>query len=149
VAKCPMITYPGPAAALELPMRHITWLSAHPLRRDRPAYPLEVPRYSDQAMFDVRGSANRRARLAEVLGLYRAFKQWREHRRTLRALAKLDDRMLRDIGLTRGDTRPWWFADKSRHALSLLDDSQLIHLSDLGRERWRKVRHGGSGEQSW
>jgi uncharacterized protein YjiS (DUF1127 family) len=130
-------------------MRHITWLSAHPLRRDRPAYPLEVPRYSDQAMFDVRGSANRRARLAEVLGLYRAFKQWREHRRTLRALAKLDDRMLRDIGLTRGDTRPWWFADKSRHALSLLDDSQLIHLSDLGRERWRKVRHGGSGEQSW
>ena len=130
-------------------MRHITWSSAHPSRRDRSAYPLQVPRYPDQAMFDVRGLANRRARLADVLGLYRAFKQWRKHCRTLRALAKLDDRMLRDIDVTRGDSGPWWFAYKSKHALSLLDDSQLIHLSDLGRERWRKVRHGGSGQQSW
>jgi uncharacterized protein YjiS (DUF1127 family) len=130
-------------------MRHITWPSEHPSRRDRPTYPLQVLRYQDQAMFDVRSSANRRARLADVLRFHHAFKQWREHRRTLRALAKLDDRMLRDIGVTRGDTRPWWFADKSRHALSLLDDSQLIHLSDQGRERWRKVRHGGSGQQLW
>ena len=127
-------------------MPHITWLSVRPSLRNRPVYPPQVRRYPDQAMFNFGGSANRRARLADVSGFYRAFKQWRERCRTLRALSKLDDRMLRDIGVTRGDSRPWWFADKSKHALSLLDDSQLIHLSDLGRELWRKVRHGGSGK---
>jgi hypothetical protein len=36
-----------------------------------------------------------------VLALHASFKKWRNHRRTLRALAELDERQLRDIGLTR------------------------------------------------
>jgi uncharacterized protein YjiS (DUF1127 family) len=36
-----------------------------------------------------------------LLALYASFKKWRNRRRTLRALADLDDRQLRDIGLTR------------------------------------------------
>ena len=35
--------------------------------------------------------------------LYTSFKRWRSRRRTLRALADLDERQLRDIGLTRND----------------------------------------------
>ena len=36
-----------------------------------------------------------------LLALHAAFKKWRLHRKTLRALADLDDRQLRDIGLMR------------------------------------------------
>jgi hypothetical protein len=36
-----------------------------------------------------------------LLGLHASFKKWRNHQRTLRALAELDERQLRDIGLTR------------------------------------------------
>jgi len=36
-----------------------------------------------------------------LLSLHASFKKWRHHRRTLRALADLDDHQLRDIGLTR------------------------------------------------
>lgn len=40
-----------------------------------------------------------------------AFKRWRERDRSLQALAELDARMLRDIGLTDGDvyreTKSW------------------------------------------
>ena len=39
-----------------------------------------------------------------LLTLHAAFKKWRRRRKTLRALADLDDRQLRDIGLTRDDT---------------------------------------------
>ena len=39
-----------------------------------------------------------------LLALNAAFKKWRQHRRTLRALAGLDERQLRDIGLTREQT---------------------------------------------
>lgn len=35
--------------------------------------------------------------------LHASFKRWRNRRRTLRALADLDERQLRDIGLTRND----------------------------------------------
>ena len=38
-----------------------------------------------------------------LLALQAAFKRWRKRRKTLRALADLDDRQLRDIGLTRDD----------------------------------------------
>ena len=38
-----------------------------------------------------------------LLALHAAFKRWRKHRKTLRALADLDERQLRDIGLTRDD----------------------------------------------
>jgi uncharacterized protein YjiS (DUF1127 family) len=149
LAECHMTTSPGSAAALEHPMPNITWFLAHSSREGRPAFPLRVQRLPDHAAFDFRSLAGRRNRLAVVPRLYRAFKEWREHRRTLRALAQLDDRVLRDIGVMRGDTRPWWFTDKSRHALKLLDDSELIHLSDFGRDRRRKARHGGSDERYW
>jgi uncharacterized protein DUF1127 len=36
-----------------------------------------------------------------LLALHARFKKWRNHRRTLRALAELDEHQLRDIGLTR------------------------------------------------
>jgi uncharacterized protein YjiS (DUF1127 family) len=39
-----------------------------------------------------------------VLAFHASFKKWRSRRRTLRALADLDERQLRDIGLTRDDT---------------------------------------------
>ncbi len=35
--------------------------------------------------------------------LFRAFRDWRRKRRSRRRLADLDDRMLRDIGLSPGD----------------------------------------------
>ena len=38
-----------------------------------------------------------------LLALHASFKKWRNHRRTLRALADLDERQLRDIGFTRGE----------------------------------------------
>jgi uncharacterized protein YjiS (DUF1127 family) len=56
-----------------------------------------------------------------LLALHTAFKKWRNRRRTLRALADLDERQLRDIGLTRdealGET-----THKSYRALAELDD---------------------------
>jgi uncharacterized protein YjiS (DUF1127 family) len=39
-----------------------------------------------------------------VLAFHASFKKWRSRRRTLRALADLDERQLRDIGLTRDHT---------------------------------------------
>jgi uncharacterized protein YjiS (DUF1127 family) len=38
-----------------------------------------------------------------LLALHAAFKRWRKRRKTLRVLADLDERQLRDIGLTRDD----------------------------------------------
>jgi len=38
-----------------------------------------------------------------LLALHGAFKKWRNRRRTLRALADLDERQLRDIGLVRDE----------------------------------------------
>ncbi|HXX07118.1 MAG TPA: DUF1127 domain-containing protein [Pseudolabrys sp.] len=40
-----------------------------------------------------------------------AFKRWRQRRKTFRALAELDDRQLRDIGLTREQTHYRALAD--------------------------------------
>ena len=46
-----------------------------------------------------------------LLALHARFKNWRHRRQTLRALAQLDDRQLRDIGLTGSKTvdeiAPW------------------------------------------
>jgi uncharacterized protein YjiS (DUF1127 family) len=36
-----------------------------------------------------------------LVALHASFKKWRNYRRTLRALADLDEHQLRDIGLTR------------------------------------------------
>jgi uncharacterized protein YjiS (DUF1127 family) len=82
--------------------------------------------------------------LAPAISLYMSWKAWRNRRRTMRALAKLDERSLRDIGVTSGETTQWWLSSKSRRELANLDDSNLIHLSDLGRQRRREARHGGS-----
>lgn len=38
-----------------------------------------------------------------LVALQASFWQWRNHRRTLRALAELDEHQLRDIGLTRDE----------------------------------------------
>jgi uncharacterized protein YjiS (DUF1127 family) len=78
-----------------------------------------------------------------LLALHGAFKRWHGRRRTLRALAKLDEHQLRDIGLTRGDTTPSRQADETCHrALAALDDNELVHLSDLGRRTRRDAMHG-------
>jgi uncharacterized protein YjiS (DUF1127 family) len=42
-----------------------------------------------------------------LLALHTSFKKWRNRRRTLQALADLDDRQLRDIGLTRDDYKSY------------------------------------------
>ena len=83
-----------------------------------------------------------------LAALYVSFKQWRGRRQTLKALAELDEHQLRDIGLTRGDTTPWWQAQETcQCALAALDDSELIHLSDVGRRMQRQARHGGSDKR--
>ena len=52
--------------------------------------------------------------LRHVLGLVLdTLKQWQQRRRERAELARLDDRMLRDIGITRGDVwqeinKPFW-----------------------------------------
>jgi uncharacterized protein YjiS (DUF1127 family) len=51
-----------------------------------------------------------------LLALHAALKKWRKHRRTLRVLADLDERQLRDIGLTRDNKR--------YRRLAELDDTQ-------------------------
>ena len=68
------------------------------------------------ALYDldkVAGSNNRSAPLRDdhvilavidgLFYLHASFRRWRNHRRTLRALAGLDEAQLRDIGLTRDD----------------------------------------------
>jgi uncharacterized protein YjiS (DUF1127 family) len=52
-----------------------------------------------------------------LLVLRTAFKKWRKRRKTLRALADLDERQLRDIGITRDDVR--------YEALAELEDAHL------------------------
>lgn len=68
------------------------------------------------ALYDLKsaaGSNNRSAALRDdhiilavidgLFYLHASFRRWRNRRRTLRALAELDERQLRDIGLTRDD----------------------------------------------
>jgi uncharacterized protein YjiS (DUF1127 family) len=73
-----------------------------------------------------------------LLAAHAAVRRWLQRRQTRRALAELDDRQLRDIGVTRAEamceSSRWWPGrDKSRHALAELDDSQLSNLSEIGR----------------
>ena len=55
-----------------------------------------------------------RGSLRQVLNLvHDTLQQWRRRRRERAELARLDDRMLRDIGITRGDVwqeinKPFW-----------------------------------------
>lgn len=80
-----------------------------------------------------------------LVAAHAAVRRWLERRRSRRALAELDDRQLRDIGVTRAEamceSARWWPGrDKSRRALAELDDSQLSNLSELGRHVRREVR---------
>jgi len=83
-----------------------------------------------------------------LLALYAKFKAkfqtWRSRRRTLKALAGLNDRQLRDIGLSRGDmlfkdSPTLWRRHESYRALAELDESQLSNLSEQGVRAWREV----------
>lgn len=72
-----------------------------------------------------------------LLALHASFKKWRKRRRTLQALADLDERQLRDIGLTRDEvlleTSPKLVGHHNCYrALSGLDEKQLSDLSELG-----------------
>lgn len=80
-----------------------------------------------------------------LLALHASFKKWRQRRRTLRALADLDESQLRDIGLTRDEalfeaSPKWPRCHRSYSALAELDDTQLSNLSELGLQRRREVR---------
>jgi uncharacterized protein YjiS (DUF1127 family) len=83
-----------------------------------------------------------------MLALYRLFVKWLRRWRTLGALAELDQRQLRDIGLTREDTpsrSPFDILDlhKSYRALAELDDTQLCQLSERGLQIRRETRRKG------
>ena len=64
-----------------------------------------------------------------LLALHAAFRRWRKRRKTLLALADLDERQLRDIGLTRDDVH--------YEALAELEDahSKRINNKVLGGRR--------------
>ena len=88
-----------------------------------------------------------------LLALRTSFKKWRNHRRTLHALAELDERQLRDIGFTRGEALsegPFKLLSHQRsfRALAELDETQLSSLSERGlqvrREARRAMRHPSS-----
>jgi uncharacterized protein YjiS (DUF1127 family) len=61
-------------------------------------------------------------KLDGLLALYAAFQKWRHHKKTVRALAELDEWQLRDIGLTRDQTH--------YHALAELGDAQSQHVNN-------------------
>ena len=84
-----------------------------------------------------------------LLAARAAVRRWLACRRTRRALAALDDRQLRDIGVTRTEalceSARWWPGrDKSRRALAELDDSQLGNLSEIGRQVRRQARQASN-----
>lgn len=81
-----------------------------------------------------------------LLALHASFKKWRSRRRTILALADLDERQLLDIGLTRdGASCNFPFKSpgdhKSYRALAELDETQLSNLSALGLQVRREIRH--------
>lgn len=88
-----------------------------------------------------------------VKQLAKAFRQ----RRQVATLAALDDRTLKDIGLSRGQVqnvtnKPFWAfkpieskrwrrpGDRSLDALARLDDSELSSLSETGQRLRREAR---------
>ena len=58
-----------------------------------------------------------------LLALHAAFKKWRQRRTTLRAIADLDERQLRDIGLTR-DHKDYYALTKLERIGSKVDGEQ-------------------------
>ena len=76
-----------------------------------------------------------------LVALHVAFVKWRNHRRTFRALADLDEEQLRDIGLTRDG--PMFAKHKSYRALAELDATQLCNLSERGLQARREARRAG------
>jgi uncharacterized protein YjiS (DUF1127 family) len=84
-----------------------------------------------------------------LVALHLLFRKWRSRRRTLRALAELDERQLRDIGLTREDVfygAATWSSGASQcyRALAELDESQLSNLSEYGLKVRRDSRRAAS-----
>jgi Domain of unknown function (DUF1127) len=82
-----------------------------------------------------------------LLALHTAFKKWRNRRRTFRALADLDERQLRDIGLTRDEAlcgTPFKLLGpyESYRALAELDEAQLSNVSEHGLQARREARKG-------
>ena len=80
-----------------------------------------------------------------LLALRASFKRWRKRRRTLRTLADLDERQLRDIGLAREETlseTPFkQLGDhKSYRVLTELVETQLCSLSERGLQVQREMR---------
>jgi uncharacterized protein YjiS (DUF1127 family) len=79
------------------------------------------------------------------LAAYAAVRRGLESWRSRQALAELDERQLRDIGVTRAqalhESRRWLPGhDRSRRALAELGDSQLCNLSESGLRIRREVR---------
>jgi uncharacterized protein YjiS (DUF1127 family) len=72
------------------------------------------------------------------------YKTWRARRRTLKARADLDERQLRDIGLSREDSLFEGSVrlprrHESYRALAELDASELSNLSEHGLQAWRAM----------
>jgi hypothetical protein len=65
-----------------------------------------------------------------LLVLHASFKKWRQRKRTIRALADLDERQLRDIGLTR---------DNNQH-----DDSFRLPVHYKGYRTLAELDDGGN-----
>jgi uncharacterized protein YjiS (DUF1127 family) len=81
----------------------------------------------------------------ETLLVLAPFRRWLRRRRTLRILAELDERQLRDIGLMREDVpfaSPFKFRGRHKcyRALAELDDTQLSNLSERGLQVRRETR---------
>ena len=79
------------------------------------------------------------------------FRRWCNRRRVRRELSSLDARQLNDIGLNRvclDAIAPWFVSDETCRAVAEPRDSETYDLSALGRERKRRARNCGSGEQS-
>jgi Domain of unknown function (DUF1127) len=84
-----------------------------------------------------------------LLTLHGHFVSWRNRRQTFRALDDLDERQLRDIGLTR-DLSDFNIlgSHKSYRALAELDDTQLCHLSERGLQVRREVRRAAADRKA-
>jgi hypothetical protein len=68
-----------------------------------------------------------------LVALHASLRKWRDHRRTLRALADLDEHQLRDIGLTREEV---WSGHPRYRALTKLDEFRSHDDSGEAKMKW-------------